>query len=40
MVRRAEPGYKDEVKRINEQMGEVMKMLNQEVRRAKKEARQ
>ena len=39
VVRRAEPGYKDEVKRINEQMGEVMKMLNQEVRRAKKEAR-
>lgn len=38
VVRRAEPGYQDEVKRINEQMGEVMKMLNQEVRRAKMEA--
>ena len=38
VVRRAEPGYQDEVKRINEQMGEVMKLLNQEVRRAKKEA--
>jgi len=38
VVRRAEPGYQDEVKRINEQMGEVMKLLNQEVRRAKMEA--
>ena len=38
VVRRAEPGYQDEVKRINEQIGEVMKLLNQEVRRAKKEA--
>lgn len=40
VVRRAAPGYQDEVKRINEQMGEVMKLINQEVRRAKQEARQ
>lgn len=38
VVRRAEPGYQDEVRALNEQIGGVMKNLNQEVRRAKMEA--
>ena len=36
--RRAEPGYQDEVKQINEQIAEVMTSLNREVNRVKKEA--
>lgn len=36
--RRAEPGYQDEVKQINEQIAEVMTSLNREVSRVKKEA--
>jgi len=36
--RRAESGYQDEVKQINEQIAEVMTSLNREVNRVKKEA--
>ena len=34
-IRQAQPGYQDEVKEINAQIGEVMKTVNQEVKRAK-----
>lgn len=37
-IRQAQPGYQDEVKEINAQIGEVMKTVNQEVKRAKMEA--
>ena len=40
VIRRGEPGYQDEVKALNESIGEVMKNLNQEVRRTKMEATQ
>lgn len=39
VVRQGLPGYQDEVKDINGQIGDVMKTVNQEVRRAKQEAR-
>lgn len=40
LVRQAEPGYQDEVKRINEQIGEVMGELNREVARVRREAKE
>lgn len=38
VVRQGLPGYKSEVKELNQQIGDVMKTVNQEVRRAKLEA--
>lgn len=38
VIRLGEPGYQDEVKALNKSIGEVMKNLNQEVKRAKMEA--
>jgi hypothetical protein len=40
VIRQGLPGYQDEVKDINSQIGDVMKTVNQEVRKAKMEARQ
>lgn len=38
VVRQGLPGYQSEVKELNQQIGDVMKTVNQEVRRAKLEA--
>lgn len=38
VVRQGLPGYQSEVKELNQQIGDVMKTVNQEVRRAKIEA--
>lgn len=39
IVRQGLPGYQNDVRDINERMGDVMKGLNQEVKRVKQEAR-
>lgn len=39
VVRQGLPGYQEDVRGINERMGEAMKDLNQEVKRVKQEAR-